>query len=63
MKDERGQKNLVLQFAKNYLVRLLDNARVVKFLSQNYPDILEEFQKIADMTSLSNPDEGEAKSS
>ena len=63
IKDERGQKNLVLQFAKNYLVRLLDNARVVRFLSQNYPDILEEFQKIADMTSLSNPDTGEAKSS
>ena len=63
IKDERGQKNLVLQFAKNYLVRLLDNAQVVRFLSKNYPDILEEFQKIADMTSLSNPDVGEAKSS
>lgn len=56
IKDERGQKNLVLQFAKNYLVRLLDNVRIVKFLSDNYPDILEELQKITEMTSLTNPD-------
>jgi len=61
IKDERGQKNLVLQFAKNYLVKLLENAQVVRFLSKNYPDILEEFQKITNMTSLSNPDAGEAK--
>lgn len=59
IKDERGQKNLVLQFTKNYLVRLLDNAQVVRFLSKNYPDILEEFQKIADMTSLNRPSVGE----
>lgn len=52
VKDDRGQKNLVLQFTKNYLGRLLDNARVVRFLERSYPDILEEFQKIADMTSL-----------
>lgn len=59
IKDERGQKNLVLQFTKNYLVRLLDNAQVVRFLSKNYPDILEEFQKIADMTSLNRLSIGE----
>ena len=56
IKDDGGQKNLVLQFAKNYLVRLLDNARVTRFLSENYPDILEEFQKILEMTSLTSPD-------
>lgn len=56
IKDDGGQKNLVLQFAKNYLVRLLDNARVTRFLSENYPDILEEFQKIVEMTSLTSPD-------
>lgn len=58
IKDDRGQKNLVLQFSKNYLVRLLGNARIVRFLNQHHPDILEEFQKIADMTSLGN---GEAE--
>jgi hypothetical protein len=36
---------------------LLDNVRVVKFLSDNYPDILEELQKIVEMTSLASPDE------
>lgn len=56
IKDDGGQKNLVLQFAKNYLVRLLDNVRVTMFLSENYPDILEEFQKIVEMTSLTSPD-------
>lgn len=56
IKDERGQKILVLQFAKNYLARLLDNAQVVRFLSKNYPDMLEEFQKISGMTSLNRPD-------
>lgn len=56
IKDDRGQKNLVLQFTKNYLGRLLDNSHVERFLSQNYPDILEEFQKITDMVSLKTSD-------
>lgn len=62
IKDERGQKNLTLQFSKNYLERLLANNLVERFLSQHYPDILEEFQKITDMVSLktSSPDKTEA---
>lgn len=56
IKDERGQKNLALQFTKNYLDRLLNNKQVVRFLSKNHPDIFEEFRKIADMTSLKRPD-------
>lgn len=56
IKDDRGQKNLILQFTKNYLGRLLDNARVARFLEQNHPDILEEFKKIADMASLKSSD-------
>ena len=43
---------LNLMVARNYLVRLLDNARVVRFLSQRYPEILSEFQKVTDATSL-----------
>ena len=54
IKDERGQKNLVLQFSKNYLVRLLENNKVSRYLSQHHPDILEELQKIADIKSLGN---------
>lgn len=56
IKDDRGQKNLVLQFTKNYLGRLLDNKHVERFLLQNHPDILEEFQKITDMASLKASD-------
>ena len=52
IKDNRGQKNLALQFMKNYLVRLLNNARITKFLDLHHPDILEEFQKIVDMKSI-----------
>lgn len=32
----------------------MDNAKVVRYLVQHYPEILEEFQKITDMKSL-NP--------
>jgi ParB/RepB/Spo0J family partition protein len=53
IKDKRGKKNLTLQFTKNYLARLLDNVCIAKFLDQHHPDILEEFQKIANMQSIS----------
>jgi hypothetical protein len=52
IKDERGKKNLVLQFAKNYLVKLLENKKVSRYLGQYHPDILEEFRKIAEMQFL-----------
>jgi hypothetical protein len=38
---------LNLTCAKGYIKRLLDNARVVRFLSGNYQDILAEFEKLA----------------
>lgn len=56
IRDDRGQKNLVLQFTKNYLGRLLDNKHIERYLKQNYPDTFEEFQKIADMVSLKKSD-------
>ena len=37
---------------QGYLKKLLDNARVVRYLSQNYAEILAEFQKIAETKSL-----------
>lgn len=33
----------------SYLGKLLGNARVVRYLAQFHPDILSEFQKIADL--------------
>jgi hypothetical protein len=51
-KDDRGQKNLTLQFTKKYINRLLDNENITNFLKKNYADIFEEFQVIANMESL-----------
>jgi hypothetical protein len=42
--------NLVL--ARGYLTKLLDNEAVIRFLSQNNPDILREFSGIVQATSL-----------
>ena len=42
----------VLTLARAYVKKLLDNARVLRFLSQKKPDLLKEFQQIVDATSL-----------
>ena len=41
-----------LTLAKTYLSSLLDNSRIVRFLHQHHPEMLSQFQKIADMDSL-----------
>lgn len=41
-----------LVIVRGYLAKLLDNARVVRFLSSNHPDMLNAFQQIVDSTSL-----------
>jgi hypothetical protein len=40
--------------AKGYLSTLVANARITRYLTQNYPEISAQFQKIAEMTSLEN---------
>ena len=52
LEDSYGRNFLSLVMTRNYLVRLLDNARIVRFLSQHQPDLLSEFQKIIEMSSL-----------
>jgi hypothetical protein len=47
-----GLDNLHLTVAKAYLTRLLGNVRVVRWLAQNKPEYLSEFQAIAELTSL-----------
>jgi hypothetical protein len=42
-----GANMLNLTLARGYVKRLLDNAKVVRFLTGNYPDILAEFESIA----------------
>ena len=44
-----GSDLLDLVLAIGYVARLLGNARVVRYLAQHHTDILEEFQKIADL--------------
>lgn len=45
--ESYGDNMLNLTGAKAYIKRLLENARVVRFLHGNHPDILAEFEKIA----------------
>jgi len=52
VQDEYSESMLDLTVAKGYLEKLLNNARVVRFMSQNYPEILSEFQKVCDAVSL-----------
>jgi len=52
VEDSYGRNVLNLVVARNYLARLLNNARVVRFLAHRYPDTLSEFQKLAEATSL-----------
>lgn len=48
----RGRNTLNLVLAVAYLRKLMDNAGVVRFLSQRYADILAEFQASVDTASL-----------
>lgn len=43
-----GTDHLDLVVATGYLNRLIENARVVRYLAQNFPELLAEFQKISD---------------
>jgi len=52
VQDEYSDNNLDLTVARGWVAKLIDNARVVRFLSQNYPEILSEFQKICDAATL-----------
>ena len=55
IKDSYGRDTLNLVLATGYLSKLLDNAPVVRFLSNHYSGILSEFQKIIEATSLGKP--------
>ncbi len=42
-----GENMLNLTCARGYIKKLLDNAKVVRFLNANHPDIFTEFESIA----------------
>lgn len=48
MEQSYGTDHLDLVVATGYLQRLIENARVVRYLAQNFPELLAEFQKISD---------------
>lgn len=52
IEDNYGQDVLKLTLAKGYLANLLNNAKVIRYLANNHAEILTQFQKITDMTSL-----------
>lgn len=52
IEETYGRNVLNLVLARGYLSKLLDNARVVKFLSSRYGEILSELQKIVESLAL-----------
>jgi hypothetical protein len=51
IQDTYGKDHLQLTVVKGYLARLLGNARVVRYLMQQRPEYMAEFQAIAEMSS------------
>lgn len=52
IEEGHGKNVLNLVLACAYLRKVLDNAAVVRFMARKYPDILAEFQKIVESSSL-----------
>jgi len=52
IEESYGSDVLNLTLAKAYLGSLLGNARIVRYLAKHHPEILSEFQKITEITSL-----------
>jgi hypothetical protein len=52
IEESYGPNVLNLVVARRYLTKLLDNASVVRYLSNNYSEMLMEFQKIVEAMSL-----------
>jgi hypothetical protein len=50
--DTYGQNFLNLVIVRGYLSKLLDNGRVVRFLSTHHSDVLNAFQQVVESTSL-----------
>jgi hypothetical protein len=52
IEESHGKNVLNLVIVNGYLKKLLDKPRVVRFPSQNHPEILTEFQKLAEARNL-----------
>ncbi|MEK6746138.1 MAG: plasmid partitioning protein RepB C-terminal domain-containing protein [Pseudomonadota bacterium] len=56
IEESFGPNVLILAVSKTYLSSLLSNTRIVKYITQQYPEYLTEFKKITEMTLLGNGD-------
>lgn len=52
IEETHGKNVLNLVIADGYLKKLLDNARIVRYLAGNYPELLAEFQKTSESRTL-----------
>lgn len=52
IEESYGTDVLNLTLAKSYITALLGNAKIVRYLAQNHSEILKQFQKISEMSSL-----------
>jgi len=52
IEETHGKNVLNLVIAVGYLKKLLDNARIVRYLAGNYPELLAEFQKTSESRTL-----------
>jgi len=50
--ETHGQNAMHLVLARTYVKRLLDNARIVRFLAQHRADLLKDLQQVVEATSL-----------
>jgi hypothetical protein len=52
VEESYGQDVLNLVLAKGYLVRLLENNSVARYIQQNQPDVFSEFATIVETVSM-----------
>ena len=52
IEDSYGPNHLNLVLARGYLVTLVENEEVSRYLAQNHGEILSEFRRIAEVVSM-----------
>ena len=50
--QSHGEDTLNLMLARGYIVKLMDNPRVMKYLQAHHSEVLDEFSKIVETTSI-----------
>lgn len=50
--QSHGEDMLNLMLARGYVVKMIDNERVMHYMQRHYPEILEEFAKLVELTSI-----------